>query len=545
MVSPWYGAKLAGMDPFACWPALDPCQHDTFVLLCLTLTISLVGTVFALRACFAFFVILLAVVTYIACCFFLGSPHERHDVQSVMILSSFAGIAWKGKRNAERQERLHFFNNRHLFRGVSALQGDVKVLKTRISAMRALMDTICEVVFFADSNLRVVGQYPRLNDLLGSSSNCCFMEMLVNVPEVQNRFTSIVSPLLAPTPVETSSENTPAVVLVPPCTFQDRESGRKFDAEVLVVDTGNWANDDGEGAWRYLVGLKNLSHHEFQNAEDRPEIEALASTEPLPDFAFVDPDLGDMDGSRQACEESRNALVPETGTLPEEDSELPESFYLSSDPSARYMAHRSPVLHVNVRIAQEVQTDLSWTENHGFKCQRCSKPPISPDDQDRVSATRQRFRELQEGKQKKSVAESDRTGSRTFDPNFLGPPQLSGFQSTSVQAKRLLIDDVLLKWNCQRPGPMNCCPFHVAVSDGLRILRELRGKGCNPMWAPWSGSQCESCGTMYDDEVDQDESFCEICSGKMCSASQVPPRTPPDSSDAGSCTQFIPSTIHL
>lgn len=271
-LSVWRSAKVCGKDPTAVWISKGEADFlEGEMLLVMIIETLIVASNFFVptRACWLWALNVLPALSYVVAVVVIGSPISAKAAMSVVmviiIASALTGIgAWRNERGAREK-------------WVTQLQLQIKVAKQRrilsqlqaqIHAMKALMRTVCEVVFTAGSGLCVVGSNKRLDELLGPMQGRCLAEKMLDVGEVRERFQRVVDPLLM-APLRSGMQEAgeaPSVVLVPPVSFRmDDPQGEvcvgtasgDFEAEILVADTGMW-HGKGEAAWRYLVGLKQM-----------------------------------------------------------------------------------------------------------------------------------------------------------------------------------------------------------------------------------------------------------------------------------------------
>eukprot|EP00746_Dinoflagellata_sp_MGD_P155595 gnl/MRDRNA2_/MRDRNA2_85454_c0_seq1.p1 gnl/MRDRNA2_/MRDRNA2_85454_c0~~gnl/MRDRNA2_/MRDRNA2_85454_c0_seq1.p1 ORF type:complete len:433 (-),score=52.05 gnl/MRDRNA2_/MRDRNA2_85454_c0_seq1:313-1509(-) len=242
---------------------------------------------------------------------------------------------------------------------------------------------------------------------------------------------------------------------------------------------------------------------------------------------------------RQTCHLPRRA-VPEKG--PESQSEFPESFYLLSE-SLGDTLDRRQITHTQ----KEIQTDLAWISDTGFKCLRCSRPPKPTTLEQEAEASRAMVRrtkrrrrdqatdtcsrqatssqynqatqnrDLSDIDNHSSTSQSSQDSFGALEDNSATTPALAAYSVTSSHAKKLLMMDFIERINCTRGGGDRrpaCCFLHASLLDARSTIRELGKTHCNPKWLPTSTSQCVRCGLMHD----RDNGDCDLCDGSLFTA---------------------------
>lgn len=276
-MSPWRVAALFGQDPFEVWVSSNLFsfyRNEVILGVATEVMVTAVNLFIPIRAKWLWFLNSLPTSSYFLAMLIVGSPMETNDIVQIgFMMFTLSVLAGSGAWRNERAAREKWLGQQQLQNKVAKQKKILSQLKAQIHAMKALMSTVCEVVFPAGKDLRVVGSNVRLEELLGPMQGQCLEEKMLDVGQVRERFQSVVAPLLS-APVRGPSSRSgeageaPSVVLVPPVTFRadsalnDPFGGAcvgtdDFEAEILVADTGMW-HGSGEDAWRYLVGLKAL-----------------------------------------------------------------------------------------------------------------------------------------------------------------------------------------------------------------------------------------------------------------------------------------------
>eukprot|EP00746_Dinoflagellata_sp_MGD_P152848 gnl/MRDRNA2_/MRDRNA2_83923_c0_seq2.p1 gnl/MRDRNA2_/MRDRNA2_83923_c0~~gnl/MRDRNA2_/MRDRNA2_83923_c0_seq2.p1 ORF type:complete len:484 (-),score=69.09 gnl/MRDRNA2_/MRDRNA2_83923_c0_seq2:295-1746(-) len=154
---------------------------------------------------------------------------------------------------------------------------------------------------------------------------------------------------------------------------------------------------------------------------------------------------------------------------------------------------------------------LVWSES-GWKCQRCSKPPLPPSE----GLPRQNSKDRSggairsdpfAGRRLRQGVRSNTSASSSESSLASGPAQLLSFELTPQQTIQVFILDSLQNFNTGR-NPDSCCPYHAVVLAWQRAAKRLWKDSCNPLWVPFSAGQCRSCGSMF---AEADMDVCEIC----------------------------------
>jgi hypothetical protein len=284
------GPRILGKIPQEVWH-LEPnhCFTDSGIVLVLDTVVTAICLFFPLHFYTLWPVVLGTPLLHLVAWTVLGSSHESPEVEishslALLILATFALL---GKKRMEVQERMHFAQVHGLTAKVENLNDSVSQLETHNSAMRALMGTVCDVVFHADSDLRVVGECRSLDDLLGPMKGRKLQDRLLDKAQ-RERFNTVISPVKdVDVGLGSSNPSKAVAVLVPTVKFlspkdlrtgslglkqseHSEQSSAKpcygFEAEILVADTGQLQHS-AEDRWRYLVGLKGLSYLKLRLAE--------------------------------------------------------------------------------------------------------------------------------------------------------------------------------------------------------------------------------------------------------------------------------------
>eukprot|EP00746_Dinoflagellata_sp_MGD_P151261 gnl/MRDRNA2_/MRDRNA2_82899_c0_seq1.p1 gnl/MRDRNA2_/MRDRNA2_82899_c0~~gnl/MRDRNA2_/MRDRNA2_82899_c0_seq1.p1 ORF type:complete len:513 (-),score=64.33 gnl/MRDRNA2_/MRDRNA2_82899_c0_seq1:160-1698(-) len=162
---------------------------------------------------------------------------------------------------------------------------------------------------------------------------------------------------------------------------------------------------------------------------------------------------------------------------------------------------------------------LVWNEA-GWKCQRCSKPPLPPMDEalrrqnSKHSSCSSSRTDPQARKRKQKLPHSGASDGGASAESLDGPPQLSCFELTPRATAQHIMRDILQTFNCKRGIPGICCPYHNTVSYVQKATRVLQKEPCEPLWSPFTQDQCPFCFSMLDFRMEPGLS-CEVCGFQM------------------------------
>eukprot|EP00746_Dinoflagellata_sp_MGD_P024624 gnl/MRDRNA2_/MRDRNA2_157836_c0_seq1.p1 gnl/MRDRNA2_/MRDRNA2_157836_c0~~gnl/MRDRNA2_/MRDRNA2_157836_c0_seq1.p1 ORF type:complete len:568 (+),score=83.69 gnl/MRDRNA2_/MRDRNA2_157836_c0_seq1:33-1736(+) len=199
-------------------------------------------------------------------------------------------------------------------------------------------------------------------------------------------------------------------------------------------------------------------------------------------------------------------------TIPSENEKCSENDVISYLSSSLAPTESLPTLQ-NVTTYKDSATDplVSWGET-GWKCNRCSKPPLPPTSMNSSIAGTSATHALR-NKKKVRKQESEKSSSMGPVENQGTGEHLSSFHLTPFVSKRVVLEDTLRRWNCARGGPTHCCPYHTAARDAQLAVKYMLSEPCNPFWMPLSDGQCSNCGSMQ--EGLQDDEVCDICGSEV------------------------------
>lgn len=147
-------------------------------------------------------------------------------------------------------------------------------------------------------------------------------------------------------------------------------------------------------------------------------------------------------------------------------------------------------------VAVQTSTSMSWMLSPSTT--RPPPLPRSPQSSPRSSTS------------KKSKRSSSSRGSKksAFLLSSVGDPTVSTFNLTSVETMSLALEWTFSHWNpvCCRG---TCCKFHAYSTLAQALLVDMNHLECQPLWAPFSGWQCQNC-TSLNNELAYKCSFCQV-----------------------------------
>jgi len=235
------------------------------------------------------------------------------------------------------------------------------------------------------------------------------------------------------------------------------------------------------------------------------------------------------------------------------------SFQLSA-PSATYstsLLFASSSIEAGVQTSGLPPVEDKATETYvisandgGFRCTRCSKPPLMNMNNIRgefegcESAERQRealssmsgassssgLASPQRRRERSNVhrirtarsiiatlpSESSFEKSKSRDAEALwrgaqenSRPFMNGFQLTPMETIQASLLEAMEMWNPPRL-PNLCCPWHMSIWTASTIVHTFWTWECRPLWGPRSAWQCSECLGMNDAAAEEE---CDICAG--------------------------------
>jgi len=158
------------------------------------------------------------------------------------------------------------------------------------------------------------------------------------------------------------------------------------------------------------------------------------------------------------------------------------------------------------------QTEIVW-ERDGFRCTRCSKPPLAPQE-----PTSKPTRDP-----KRSKPDASSMLAAVMSPSKRSRAGLSMRYPHLVETPATVVLSMLmhscLAWNIKIPKA-RCCEAHALAAEAVRLLtRSLRKVGCIHKPAPAAVFQCGSCHLCTDDPEEGGE--CEWCNDGIMRPSPV------------------------
>lgn len=150
------------------------------------------------------------------------------------------------------------------------------------------------------------------------------------------------------------------------------------------------------------------------------------------------------------------------------------------------------------------------TEESGFLCKKCMRPPSLPDTvRPTVSETAKALllsfgRRRRSGQGLSSRISTDLQSEVAYDN---AAPILSSFVITPPLSVSLSLQWAMKHWNMPRIAG-SCCPWHTAVFVAKTALDNVANDPCDPLWCCLGDWQCAECCCLNHNEVMK----CDMCS---------------------------------